>query len=64
VGDTGQARTEIQDVRDLRNGLEVLARSLHASYLDRWGRHDPAGLERQAAERGDRDGTGRRISAA
>ena len=28
-------------------GFEDLARSIHASYLDRWGRHDPAGLERQ-----------------
>jgi len=51
-------------MRDLRNGLEDLARSLHASYLDRWGRHDPAGLERQAVERSDRERTGRRITAA
>ena len=51
-------------MRDLRNGLEELARSLHASYLDRWGRHDPAGLERQAGERGERERPRRRISAA
>jgi hypothetical protein len=29
------------------SGFEDLARSIHASYLDRWGRHDPAGFERQ-----------------
>jgi hypothetical protein len=64
VGDTGQASTEVRDVRDVREGLEDLARSLHASYLNRWGRHDPAGLERQAVERTDRERAGRRISAA
>ncbi|TMF85137.1 MAG: hypothetical protein E6I08_14105 [Chloroflexi bacterium] len=64
MGETGRASTEPRDMRDLRNGLEDLARSLHASYLDRWGRHDPAGLERQAVERSDRERTGRRITAA
>ncbi len=32
----------------VRAALEDMARSLHASYLQRWGRHDPAGLERVA----------------
>lgn len=34
----------------VRDELENMARSLHAGYLERWGRHDPAGLERAAAE--------------
>lgn len=34
----------------VRDALEDMARSLHAGYLQRWGRHDPAGLERAAAE--------------
>jgi len=35
------------DLDVMGSGFEDLARSIHASYLDRWGRHDPAGLERQ-----------------
>jgi hypothetical protein len=27
-------------------GFDQLARALHASYLSRWDRHDPAGLKR------------------
>ena len=46
---------------DVREALEDMARSLHASYLQRWGRHDPAGLERIAAEQ---PGVDRTISAA
>ncbi len=30
----------------IRPGFDDMARSLHASYLSRWNRHDPAGLER------------------
>lgn len=55
------------DVQTARAGLEDLARSLHASYLNRWGRHDPAGLERQAADAAEQhrdQRRRRRISAA
>jgi hypothetical protein len=31
-----------------------MARSLHASYLSRWSRHDPAGLERASNVEEDR----------
>ena len=41
-------RTGGADDKPVRDGFEDLARSLHVSYLNRWGRHDPAGLERQA----------------
>jgi hypothetical protein len=48
-----------------RPGFDEMARSIHASYLSRWNRHDPAGLERASAEsrpvRGER---GERSSAA
>jgi hypothetical protein len=37
------------DLDVMGSGFEDLARAIHASYLDRWGRHDPAGLERQLA---------------
>ncbi|HEX6349631.1 MAG TPA: hypothetical protein VF160_09605 [Candidatus Dormibacteraeota bacterium] len=64
MGDKGGYAADVQEVQAVRRGLEDLARSLHASYLNRWGRHDPAGLERQAVERAEREGTGQRISAA
>jgi hypothetical protein len=35
------------DLDVMGSGFEDFARSIHASYLDRWSRHDPAGLERQ-----------------
>ena len=44
-------RTGDADEKTVRDGFEDLARSLHVSYLNRWGRHDPAGLERQAESR-------------
>jgi hypothetical protein len=44
-------RTGDADEKTVRDGFEDLARSLHVSYLNRWGRHDPAGLERQAETR-------------
>ncbi len=31
-----------------RPGFDDMARTVHASYLSRWNRHDPAGLERAA----------------
>lgn len=37
-----------------RPGFEEMARALHASYLDRWSRHDPAGLDRLAAIEAER----------
>ncbi len=45
----------------VRAALEDMARTLHASYLQRWGRHDPAGLERVAGQEAE---AGRSISAA
>jgi len=39
------------DAETVRPGFEDLARSLHVSYINRWGRHDPAGLERQIEAR-------------
>ena len=44
-------RTGDADVKTVRDGFEDLARSLHVSYINRWGRHDPAGLERQIEAR-------------
>ena len=41
-----QARATVAEPR-----LDQLATALHASFLSRWGRHDPAGLERAVAER-------------
>jgi hypothetical protein len=38
-----------------RPALDELARSLHASFLDRWGRHDPAGFERALAKQSAED---------
>jgi len=38
--------TESRTAERPRPDFEDLARSLHASYLSRWNRHDPAGLER------------------
>ena len=64
MGNKAGYTADVQEVQAVRNGLEDLARSLHASYLNRWGRHDPAGLERQAVERAERKSTGHRISAA
>lgn len=64
MGDKGGYAADVQEVQAVRSGLEDLARSLHASYLNRWSRHDPAGLERQAVERAERESTGQRISAA
>jgi hypothetical protein len=32
--------------RPERAGFDQLARAIHASYLSRWGRHDPTGLKR------------------
>ena len=36
-----------------RAGFDQLARAIHASYLSRWDRHDPMGLQRasELAER-------------
>ena len=52
------AMTLDQEAREreaaVRDALEDMARSLHAGYMQRWGRHDPAGLER-AATQPDRD---------
>ncbi len=45
----------------VRAALEDMARTLHASYLQRWGRHDPAGLERVAGQEPSAD---RSITAA
>ena len=52
-----------QDEREaaVRAALEDMAKTLHASYLQRWGRHDPAGLERVAGREPAADG---RTSAA
>jgi hypothetical protein len=65
VGDVRnrEAGADVQSVQTVREGLEDLARSLHASYLNRWGRHDRAGLERQATEPAEQR-RGGRISAA
>jgi hypothetical protein len=52
------------DVRTVGQGLEDLARTLHASYLNRWGRHDPAGLERQTETTTDQGATAGRTTAA
>ena len=38
----------------VRPGFDDMARSLHASYLSRWNRHDPAGLERASNVEEDR----------
>ena len=32
--------------RPQRAGFDQLARAIHASYLNRWDRHDPTGLKR------------------
>jgi hypothetical protein len=39
--------------RQERAGFDQLARAIHASYLNRWDRHDPKGLQRasELAER-------------
>jgi hypothetical protein len=53
------------DVETVRNGFEDLARSLHVSYLNRWGRHDPAGLEREIETKTEQPAAGGgRTSAA
>lgn len=44
-----------------------MARTLHASYLSRWNRHDPAGLERAGkveAERRQLDEDAKRKTSA
>ena len=60
------ARAGDADVKTVGQGLEDLARTLHASYLNRWGRHDPAGLERQVETRTEQTAAaaGQRTTAA
>lgn len=50
MGDEGK-KAEVSERRRARPALDELATSLHASFIARWGRHDPAGLEREIAER-------------
>jgi len=58
-------RTGDADVKTVRDGFEDLARSLHVSYIKRWGRHDPAGLERQIEARTEQPAAaGSRTTAA
>lgn len=58
-------RTGDADVKTVRDGFEDLARSLHVSYINRWGRHDPAGLERQIEARTEQPAAaGSRTTAA
>ena len=35
-----------EEVRTPRRGVADFARSVHASYLSRWAKHDPDGMER------------------
>jgi hypothetical protein len=44
-----------QESTPARPALDELARSLHASFLNRWGRHDPAGFERALAKQSAQD---------
>ncbi len=37
--------------------FEEMARTLHASYLSRWSKHDPIGLVRAAQPEGERQAT-------
>lgn len=64
-GDRGELEARELDAEEreaaVRAALEDMARTLHASYLQRWGRHDPAGLERLAGQAPAAD---RSISAA
>jgi hypothetical protein len=45
-------------------GVDDFARSVHASYLSRWLRHDPAALEDAAREEATKRKRRRRTSAA
>lgn len=44
------ARTPSEPESSRARGVDDFARSVHASYLSRWMRHDPAALEAAAQE--------------